>query len=166
MKFAVENKSTGSKFWDNFMGVSDSMSSFGTVRTSVKAYIYPEALTATCTKAEHAMAVQAERDSRRYIPAASGKLRRSGRVYGNTIVWNPPYARVIYFGNVYVDPKYYKGGFPYRKDMFRSRPGIKKISSGRKFNIRRGTDGWFYEAKKVYMKKWVQTAKGVIERGG
>lgn len=136
------------------------------LRTSTKATVYPEALQRPCTKAEHAVAVQAERDSRRYIPASSGNLRSSGKVYGNTIVWNPPYARIVYFGHVYVDPKYKKGGFVKKQTgEFRSRPGIKKVRTNRKFNIRRGTDGWFYEAKKKCVGKWMNIAKEVIERG-
>ena len=82
------------------------------IRTKFRAEVYPEVLTRKCTKAEHAVAVQAERDSRPYIPAASGRLRSSGRVYGTTIVWDRPYARRQYFGKVYVDPRRKIGGFP------------------------------------------------------
>ena len=54
------------------------------LRTSVKAVIQPEALHQQCTKAEHAVAVQAERDCRPFIPG-TGRLRNCGRVYGRTI---------------------------------------------------------------------------------
>lgn len=135
------------------------------VQSTVKAKVYPEMLHRACTKAEHAVAIQAERDSRRYIPAASGRLRSSGKVYGRVIVWDQPYARVIYFGNVYVDPKYRKGGFPYPKQgIVRSRRGVQKVSSGRKFNIENGGPAWFYEAKKANIGRWYQRAGEVITR--
>lgn len=136
------------------------------LKTSIKVTVNPNYLNKQCTKAEHAVAVEAERDSRRYIPTESGRLRGSGRVTGNVITWTPPYARVIYFGNVYVDPKYRKGGFTYpHLGIIRSRRGVKKINSGRKFNITRGSSGWFTQAKKVYLTKWLKTAEEVIERG-
>lgn len=136
------------------------------LRTSVRPVIYPENLDKQCSKAAHAVAIQAERDCRPYVPSKSGKLRTSGRVYGNTIVWNPPYARIIYFGTVYVDPKYQKGGFPYKKlGIIRSRRGVKKVRSGRKFHINRGESGWFYDVKRKQIGRWAQLAQEVIERG-
>ena len=79
-------------------------------RTSVKAVIQPETLHQQCTKAEHAVAVQAERDCRAFIPG-TGRLRNCGRVYGRTITWDTPYARLQYFGKVYVDPVRKIAGF-------------------------------------------------------
>ncbi len=134
------------------------------VKTSVKAVVYPDALAAQCTKAEHAVAVQAERDSRRYIPAASGKLRRSGRVYGNTIVWDLPYAREQYFGNLYVDPLRKIGGFP-TAGGWRSFKGRQKVRSERKMRHSSGGEQWFTAAKKAHIKSWYALAQGVIERG-
>lgn len=137
------------------------------LRTQVKTTMRPEALTAPCRKAEHAVAVQAERDSRRFIPAASGKLRSSGKVSGNVITWDTSYARLLYFGYLFVDPKRGKGGFAYPNlGIVRSRKGVKKVRSSRKFNIARGREQWFTAAKKANLAKWVQTAQGVIERGG
>lgn len=137
------------------------------LRTQIKATINPEAISIPVRKAEHAVAVQAERDSRRYIPAASGKLRSSGKVSGNVITWDTPYAKLLYFGIVYVDPKYGKGGFEYPNlGVMRSRKNVRKVSSGRQFNIRRGGDQWFTRAKKANLEKWVLLAKEEIERGG
>ncbi|HFI0419710.1 TPA: minor capsid protein [Streptococcus suis] len=45
-----------------------------------------------------AMMNQMMLDTNKYIPKKSGNLRASGRVVGNSIVYNPPYARAQYYG--------------------------------------------------------------------
>ena len=133
------------------------------IRTKVRAEVYPEVLTRKCTKAEHAVAVQAERDTRPYIPAASGRLRSSGRVYGNTIVWDRPYARRQYFGKVYVDPRRKIGGFP-TPNGWRSFSGVKKVRSQRDYHHASGGPQWFAAAKKAKIGSWITLAQGVISR--
>ena len=134
------------------------------IRTTVKANINPEALNAACTKAEHAVAVQAERDTRPYIPSGSGRLRSSGKVYGNTIVWDVPYAKLQYFGKVYVDPVTHIAAYP-MADGWRSFAGRKKIRSKRNFRHHTGGPQWFTKAKRANVGKWYILAEGVIERG-
>ena len=135
------------------------------LRTTMRTVIYPENLRRSCTKAEHAVAVQAERDSRLYIPSASGRLRNSGKVYGNTIVWNTPYARMQYFGKVYVDPARRIAGFP-TSDGWRSFAGRKKVRSERDFHhVGGGGPQWFKRAKDAHLAEWVRLAQGVISRG-
>lgn len=134
------------------------------LRTSVKAVIQPETLHQQCTKAEHAVAIQAERDSRPYIPSNTGRLRGSGRVYGNTIVWDERYARLQYFGKVYVDPKRKIAGF-LTPDGWRSFAGQKKVRSTRNFHHTTGGPLWFFRAKREHLTDWVKLAQGVIARG-
>lgn len=134
------------------------------LKAQTKAMIYPEIIHQKCTKAEHTVAVQAERDSRRNIPSATGRLRRSGRVYGNIIAWDVPYARIQYFGNMYVDPKRKIAGFP-TAEGWRSFSGVKKVRSDRKFQHTNGGTLWFTNTKKRKMQDWCRLAKGVIERG-
>lgn len=134
------------------------------IKTTIRATVNPKALTRKCTRAEHAVAVQAERDSRPYIPSETGKLRSSGKVYGNTIVWNVPYAREMYFGHLHVDPKRKIAGFPV-PGGWRSFRGQKKIRSTRKFHYKSGGDQWFTKAKKAKIGSWLQLAQGVISRG-
>ncbi len=137
------------------------------IRTKVQAKIYPDELNRKVHRAEHAVAVQAERDSRPYIPAATGRLRSSGRVYGNAIVWDPPYARMLWYGNVKVDPKYRKAGFVYPNlGIVRSRAGVKKVlaSPKRKFKFREGEAYWFYDAMRAKVGHWITLAQGVIAR--
>lgn len=134
------------------------------LRTTVRAAIYPETLRAGCSKAAHAVAVQAERDSRPYIPSATGKLRRSGKVYGRTIVWDTPYARLQYFGKVHVDPVRKIAGFPVAGG-WRSFANRKKVRSERNFHHDDGGPQWFQRAKDAHLEEWVKLAQGVIARG-
>lgn len=134
------------------------------LRTSVKAVVRPEYLTQQCTKAEHAVAVQAERDSRPYIPSETGRLRSSGRVYGRTIVWDRPYARLQYFGKVYVDPRRKIAGF-LTPDGWRSFSGTRKVKTARNFHHSTGGSQWFTRAKRAKLAAWVRLAEGVIARG-
>lgn len=134
------------------------------LRTTVRAVIYPETLHAGCSKAAHAVAVQAERDCRPYIPSATGRLRSSGKVYGRTIVWDLPYARLQYFGKVHVDPVRKIAGFPVAGG-WRSFVGRKKVRSEREFHHDAGGPMWFKRAKDANLEKWVKLAQGVIARG-
>jgi hypothetical protein len=133
------------------------------IRTKVQTKIYPDELNRKVHRAEHAVAVQAERDSRPYIPAASGRLRSSGRVYGSTIVWDRPYARRQYFGKVYVDPRRKIGGFP-TPDGWRSFRGVKKVRSQRDYHHASGGPQWFSKAKNARVAQWIALAQGVIAR--
>lgn len=136
------------------------------LRTKISATVYPDVLDRKCTKAERAVAVQAERDSRPYIPSATGRLRHSGKVYGNTIVWDLPYARIQYFGKVYVDPHRRIAGFPTPDGNWKSFVGRQKVRSERSFqHPGGGGPQWFKRAKDAKLASWVRLAQGVIDRG-
>ena len=134
------------------------------LRTTVRSVIYPETLRRGCSKAAHAVAVQVERDCRPYIPRATGRLRGSGKVCGRTIVWDVPYARLQYFGKVYVDPVRKIAGFPVAGG-WRSFRGQKKIRTERNFHHDDGGPLWFKRAKAAHLAEWVRLAQGVISRG-
>lgn len=65
---------------------------------------YREKLTEACGKAEHIVAVQAEKDTRPFVPALTGSLTQRTKVVGNAIIYPAPYARFLYYGKVMVDP--------------------------------------------------------------
>lgn len=134
------------------------------IKTSIRTTVNPKVLTRKCTRAEHAVAVQAERDSRPYIPSETGRLRSSGKVYGNTIVWDLPYAREMYFGHLHVDPDRKIAGF-LTKQGWRSFSKKKKVRSERKFHYKTGGDQWFTKAKRARLASWMKIAQGVIARG-
>lgn len=55
------------------------------------------------TLAEHAVAVQAMKDTEPYVPALTESLSSRTQVYGSTILYPGPYARYLYYGKVMVD---------------------------------------------------------------
>ena len=134
------------------------------LRTSIRSTVKPYELDAACKEAERVLAVQVERDSRPFIPASSERLRSSGRVQNNWIIWDTPYAAVQYFGNVYVDPKTKAGGF-LTEDGWKSRAGVAKIRSDRKYLHNSGGDKWVYRAREANRAKWLAIAQREINRG-
>ena len=63
-----------------------------------------EAIAETCTRAEHVLAEQMEKDTQPFVPALTGSLTQRTRVVGNTVIYPGPYARFLYYGKVMVDP--------------------------------------------------------------
>ena len=49
------------------------------------------------TKAEHIVAVQAEKDTSPYVPFLTGSLDQRTQVVGNSIIYPGPYARFLYY---------------------------------------------------------------------
>lgn len=73
-----------------------------------------------------------------YTPDRNGMLKNSVRlntkIGSGLLTQSTPYARYLYYGILYVDPKYGKGAF-YSDDYgFWSRPGIKKIPSSKELS--------------------------------
>lgn len=63
-----------------------------------------EAIAKACTRAEHALAGQMEKDTQPFVPALTGSLTQRTRVVDNTVIYPGPYARFLYYGKVMVDP--------------------------------------------------------------
>src|SRR5699024_10418383 len=74
-----------------------------TVHTSGLSVI-PERLKAASEKAEHTVAIQAQKDTSPYVPALTGSLDQRTRVDENQIIYPGPYARYLYYGKLMVDP--------------------------------------------------------------
>lgn len=64
-----------------------------------------EKLARACTKAEHILAVQVQKDTSPFVPFLTGSLDQRTRVDGNEIIYPGPYARFLYYGKVMVDPE-------------------------------------------------------------
>ncbi len=127
------------------------------LRAGVRVNLDPTTITRTCTIAERETALAVERDTRQYIP--SKRIAASGRVYGNIILWTGENVRLFYFGFVKVDPETGYAGFK-TKDGWRSRPGVKKVRSDRKFHFKTGTDMWFIKSRNDNLERWLNVARG------
>lgn len=62
------------------------------------------AIAKACTRAEHVLAEQMEKDTQPFVPALTGSLTQRTRVVDNTVIYFGPYARFLYYGKVMVDP--------------------------------------------------------------
>lgn len=135
----------------------------------VKGKVYgrfsPYLLSKPCSAAERAVAIQAERDTRPYVPRKTGKLVTSAKVLGKIVVYPGPYAGVLYRGHLVVDPKTRAAGFPIGNGEFRSRKNAKKVLSARKMHFQHGTAEWFAESKRANIGKWRTVAVKEITHG-
>ena len=62
------------------------------------------AIAKACTRAEHVLAEQMEKDTQPFVPMLTGSLTQRTRGVGNDIIYPGPYARFLYYGKVMVDP--------------------------------------------------------------
>lgn len=53
-----------------------------------------------CTKAEHIVAVQVQKDTSPYVPALTGDLDRRTRVDGALVIYPGPRSRYLYHGKL------------------------------------------------------------------
>lgn len=62
-------------------------------------------LASAAKRAEHAVAVQAAKDTEPYVPMLTGSLKNRTQVKDNLIIYPGPYARYLYYGKLMVDPE-------------------------------------------------------------
>lgn len=115
-----------------------------------------------CARAEHAVAVQAEKDTRPFVPALTKSLSNRTRVVGNAIVYPGPYARFLYYGKAMIDPNTGstyapKGGTKVAidKDLVFTQSVHPQAQSH-----------WFEASKAQNLGKWVRTAKKAVKKYG
>lgn len=103
-------------------------------------------------RAEHAVAVQMEKDTRPFVPALTGSLMNRTRVDGNTVIYPGPYARFLYYGKVMVDPD---TGSPF------AQKGAVKVVTDRNLVFNRSVNPqaqahWFEASKAQNLEKWMR----------
>lgn len=113
-----------------------------------------KALARRCTKAEHIVAIQVEKDTSPYTPALTGSLNQRTRVVGNSVVYPGPYARYLYYGKLMVDPD---TGSPW------AQPGAVKVLTDRDLVFNKSFHGdaqahWFEASKAQNLDKWRRVA--------
>lgn len=118
-----------------------------------------EAISKSCDRAEHVLAVQVAKDTTPFVPMLTGSLRTRTRVMGNTVIYPGPYARYLYYGKLYVDPL---TGSSY------ARKGVTKVPAAPEKDLifhRTGTcSHWFEASKAQNMEKWVRVAEKAVKR--
>lgn len=115
-----------------------------------------------CTKAEHAVAVQVEKDAEPFVPALTGSLTQRTRVVGSEVIYPGPYARFLYYGKVMVDPN---TGSTYAPK------GGTKVVTDRNLVFNKAMHPqaqahWFEASKAQNLDKWVRVADKAVKKFG
>lgn len=121
-----------------------------------------QALAAAGTRAEHAVAVQVEKDTAPFVPALTGSLTQRTRVAGGTVIYPGPYARFLYYGKVMVDPA--------TGSTYAPKGGTKEVTPR---NLTFSTSmhpqaqaRWFEVSKAVNRQKWIRVADKAVKKFG
>lgn len=120
-----------------------------------------EAIARACTKAEHIVAIQVQKDTSPYVPWLNGMLDRKTDVVGNAVIYDTPYARFLYYGKVMVDPE--------TGSTYAPKGGTKVLTDQ---NLVFNTSGhaqaqshWFEASKAENLDKWIRVADKAVKNG-
>lgn len=117
-----------------------------------------ETVARSCSRAEHAVAVQIAKDTAPFVPMLIGSLRTRTRVTGNEVIYPGPYARYLYHRKLYVDPL---TGSSY------ARKGVTKVPAVPEKDLifhKSGTcSHWFEASKAQNMEKWLRVAEKAVK---
>ena len=120
------------------------------------------ALASAADKAEHAVAIQVQKDTSPYVPALTGSLDQRTRVEGDTVIYPGPYARYLYYGKLMVDPE---TGSSYAKK------GATKVLTDKDLVFSKAMHSqaqshWFEASKAENLEKWIRIADKAVKRYG
>lgn len=121
-----------------------------------------EAISKAGTRAEHALALQIERDTQPFVPALTNSMTLRTRVAGNTIIYPGPYARFLYYGKVMVDPN--------TGSTYAPKGGTKVVTDKNLvFNQSvhpQAQDHWFEASKAQNLEKWLRVGEKAVSHFG
>ena len=120
------------------------------------------ALASAEDKAEHAVAIQVQKDTSPYVPALTGSLDQRTRVEGGTVIYPGPYARYLYYGKLMVDPE---TGSSY------AQKGATKVLTDKDLVFNKAMHSqaqshWFEASKAENLAKWIRIADKAVKRYG
>ena len=113
-------------------------------------------------KAQHAVAIQAQKDTSPYVPALNGELDRKTKVEENLIIYPGPQSRYLYNGKLMVDPATGSSYAP---------KGTTKVLTDKNLVFNKSMhsqaqDHWFEASKAENMDKWLRVAGKAVKRYG
>lgn len=121
-----------------------------------------EAIAKACTRAEHVLAEQMEKDTQPFVPALTGSLTQRTRVVGNTVIYPGPYARFLYYGKVMVDPN--------TGSTYAPKGGTKVVTDRNlvfnKTMHPQAQAHWGEASKAQNLDKWVRVAEKAVKKYG
>lgn len=122
--------------------------------------VIPERLKAASEKAEHTVAIQAQKDTSPYVPFLTGSLDQRTRVDGSEVIYPGPYARYLYHGKVMVDLE--------TGSAYAPKGGTKVVTDkDLVFNKAMHSQAqayWFEASKAENMDKWLRVADKAVKR--
>ena len=129
-----------------------------TVHADIDAAIAKK-LAVASTKAEHAVAVQAAKDTSPYVPMLTGSLNARTQVDGGTIIYPGPYARYLYYGKLMVDQNTGSSYAP---------KGGTKVLTDKNLVFNQAShpqaqDHWFEASKAENLDKWLRVADKAVK---
>ena len=120
-----------------------------------------EKIAQACSKAEHALAVQVQKDTSPFVPFLTGSLDQRTQVVGDSIIYPGPYARFLYYGKVMIDPE--------TGSTYAPKGGTKVLTDK---NLVFNTSGhsqaqshWFEASKGENLDKWIRVADKAVKNG-
>lgn len=121
-----------------------------------------EAIAKACTRAEHVLAEQIEKDTQPFVPMLTGSLTQRTRVDGSAVIYPGTYARFLYYGKVMVDPN---TGSTYAPK------GGTKVVTDRNLVFNKAMHPqaqahWFEASKAQNLDKWVRVADKAVKKFG
>lgn len=121
-----------------------------------------EAIAKACTRAEHVLAEQVEKDTQPFVPALTGSLTQRTRVDGSAVIYPGPYARFLYYGKVMVDPN--------TGSTYAPKGGTKVVTDRNlvfnKTMHPQAQAHWFEASKAQNLDKWVRVADKAVKKFG
>ena len=120
-----------------------------------------EAIAKACTKAEHIVAIQVQKDTSPFVPFLTGSLDQRTRVVGNEVIYPGPYARFLYYGKVMVDPE--------TGSTYAPKGGTKVLTDKDlvfdKYYHAQAQSHWFEASKAENLEKWIRVADKAVKNG-
>jgi hypothetical protein len=121
-----------------------------------------EAIAKACTRAEHVLAEQMEKDTQPFVPALTGSLTQRTRVDGSAVIYPGPYARFLYYGKVMVDPN--------TGSTYAPKGGTKVVTDRNlvfnKTMHPQAQAHWGEASKAQNLDKWVRVAEKAVKKFG
>ena len=119
------------------------------------------AVAKACTRAEHDLAEQMEKDTQPFVPMLTGSLTQRTRVVGNDIIYPGPYARFLYYGKVMVDPETGSTYAPKGRTKVLTDKNLVFTTSGHA----QAQSHWFEASKAENLDKWIRVADKAVKNG-
>lgn len=111
-------------------------------------------------QAEHAVAIQAAKDTSPFVPMLTGSLNTRTRIEGEYIIYPGPYARYLYYGKLMVDPN--------TGSSYAPKGGTKVLTDKNlvftKSAHPQAQSHWFEASKAQNVEKWERVAEKAVKK--